>query len=282
MRSEKYFILSLKSPCLKKYKLNTMQSFHLVKFVKSKIVNRYIDYHRLTGKTVIHFIHIGKTAGTAIRVAFAEESAVSGNVLPQKDKLFLMHGHGFKFTAAGDREKVFFVVRNPLERFVSGFYSRMREGKPKNYNPWNAAEKEAFTNFSTPNELGEALSSSNVGKQEAAKAALNGIGHVNTSYWDWFQDPEHLKKNSHKILKVLRQEQLNEDFEAFCREFDLSISGLPSDNIKSHRTPDKYPKGLSKEATVNLKKWYNKEYHFLECLYEMGFLDSSYISKIRQ
>ena len=70
----------------------------------------------------VHFLHIGKTGGTAIKAALkAYPPAVTLHV----------HPHRFALADVPRGERVFFFVRDPLSRFVSAFHSRKRRGLPR-------------------------------------------------------------------------------------------------------------------------------------------------------
>ncbi len=68
----------------------------------------------------IHFIHIGKTGGTAVKYALQDYNAT---VLGCRYEIIL-HNHNFKLKDIPIGEKFFFFVREPIDRFISGFYSR--------------------------------------------------------------------------------------------------------------------------------------------------------------
>ena len=55
-------------------------------------------------------------------------------------------------TCRGARKAVF-ALRDPLTRFISGFYSGLRKGAPRYDIGWSKGEKRAFSWFSTPQEL---------------------------------------------------------------------------------------------------------------------------------
>ena len=50
-----------------------------------------------------------------------------------------------------------FPLRDPVTRFVSGFYSRLRRGRTAVLHPAHEAERKAFEWFPTPQELADAL-----------------------------------------------------------------------------------------------------------------------------
>ena len=185
-----------------------------------------------------------------------------------------MNGHGFTFSDLKKDELVFFVVRDPVSRFVSSFYSRKREGKPKNYNPWSDIERVSFGLFDTPNALAEALSSNDEDVKQAALKAMRGINHVKNHYWDWFKDEETLRNGSDKILYIMRQEYLTEDFDKFCNKFKLKLKPLPIDPVKSHRNPLSSDSSISQKGLENLRRWYSSDFQFIEILREQMLIEN--------
>ena len=131
--------------------------------------------YRIQGKRVLHFLHLGKTGGTAVKHALIQAP-------PGKKYVLYLHSHNVKLKDIAKGEGVFFCVRDPLSRFISGFYSRQRQGQPRHFTPWSTEEKIAFEYFSTPNQLGKALSSQDPELKQRAQNAMNNIQHVNNSY----------------------------------------------------------------------------------------------------
>lgn len=231
-----------------------------------------IKLHLLLGKEIIHFIHIGKAGGTSVKSAFKRKITFHGRFI------IIMQGHVFKLDNTKDGEKVFFVVRDPIARYISGFYSRYRMGRPRNNNPWREDEKIAFTNFETPGILAEALSSRNSDIRQKANSAMNNIGHVNTRYWDWLKDKEYLQSRVEDIVFVLCQENLAADFSKFKSLLGLeAVSDLPSDDIATHKTPEEFDKKLSLVAIENLQEWYKEDYECLFLLSQSEKLSYNYI-----
>lgn len=235
-------------------------------------ISLLIAFNKMRGKKPIHFLHIGKTAGTAIKNSFgSKEFCVYGK------HLFIFHGHTIGLSEIPNKESVFFIVRDPISRFVSGFYSRYRMGMPRTYNPWKNGEEEAFKEFSNPNSLAEALSCNDGDKRKHASEAMRSIGHVKTSYYDWFQSPETLKSNIDRIQFVAVQEDLNAEFERLKCFFNLPDSiRLPKDDIRSHKNPISFNRELSLIATENLRNHYKSEYEFLNILYEYNLINKKY------
>jgi hypothetical protein len=209
-------------------------------------------------KKIVHFLHIGKTGGTVIRDAL-EKYASKGNYRLE------FHNHGFHFDNVKKGERAVFFLRDPISRFVSGFYSRQRMGRPRYNVPWRPEEEKAFGRFHTANELAEAISNKDSETKRAAKEAMNNITHVRNSFWNWFRNKRYFLNKKDAILFVGTQENLNDDFEKL-----KDILGLPKkiklskDEIRAHKNPAHVNKQLSQKAKRNLKKWYNKDYEFIQ------------------
>lgn len=224
------------------------------RFFKEKL--RYA-LAKLRGKHCVHFLHIGKTGGTAIKEALKRTS-------PGEPFVVFMHPHRVRLRDIPRGEGVFFVVRDPAKRFVSGFYSRKRQGRPRYFDPWSAGEKKAFSFFGTPNELAEALYSEDESLREKALFAMSAIRHVNSSYWDWFESPEYFLSRKDDIFFIGRQENLTQDFEILKLELSLPPqTTLPRESVRLHETPKEFDTRLSEKAMENLKQWYKRDYEFL-------------------
>ena len=210
-----------------------------------------------------HFLHIGKTGGTALKHAIesAPTSVVSG---------IRLHNHGVTLAMIPDGERVFFTIRDPIDRFLSSFFSRWREGKPRYNVPWTADERIAFGRFDTPNKLALALSSGDKEERTAAEHAMRSIGHIKSSYWDWFVDEAYFDHRAADIAFIARQEHLNDDFDTLKRMLGLPTSlRLPKDDISAHRNPRNADRRLDPIANRNLAAWYARDYAFLKICQEM-------------
>ena len=212
---------------------------------------------RARGQVPLHFLHVGKTGGSAIK------HALRGRRDQGPYRLFL-HGHRMGLKNVWPGERVFFCVRDPIARFVSGFFSRQRMGRPKNDIPWNEPEAVAFERFSTPDELAEALGSSKPSRRAEAEQAMNGIQHVNSHMWEWFGDEALFHARRESLLWIGFQESLSEDFKRLRQLLQLpDEASLPSDDLRAHRNPQRLGRGLSEAAEANLRSWYAADYRLL-------------------
>ena len=224
---------------------------------------------KLQNKDIVHFFHIGKTGGSSVKYALKLKNAP----LINNEYIIFGHSHTFTLKDTYPGEKIFFFVRDPIDRFISGFYSRKRKGAPRIYVEWSPEEKQAFETFDTPNELAVSLSSVNEDLREKAIKAMNSIGHVRTSLWNWFINDDNFNRRLNDIIFVGTQKNLNKDFERLKKLLYLSDEYiLPKDNIKAHKNPDDVDKDLSDKAYKNLKDWYSEDYRFLNLLHDKGLL----------
>lgn len=218
--------------------------------------NQSHEEHR-SSKQVLHFLHIGKTGGTAIKFALSGISEL-------QDYDLKLHRHRVRLRNIPEGEKVMFFVRDPIDRFISGFYSRQRQGAPRYSNPWSPAEEVAFSQFPTVNELAVALSSPDATTKEAAVEAMKSIGHVRSSYWDWFDNEEYLLSRLSDIFFIGFQERIPADFELLRHKIALPPEAqLPTDDTAAHRSPKGLDRHLDSLAIENLREWYCRDYSFV-------------------
>lgn len=217
-----------------------------------------LERYRRSGESLVHFLHIGKTGGTAVKEALAQHTTSGKHVLA-------LHLHNYKLRDVPSGEKVVFFLRDPISRFVSGFLNQQRQGLPRYFSAWTKEEGHAFSRFSSPNELALALSSLDLEQRTAAEAAMRAIKHVRSSVWDWFADPAYFTSRASDILFIGFQERLDDDFEHLKSILGLPGSiRLPGKETESHRTPGVANKHLDDDAKSNLHRWYAADYAFLD------------------
>ena len=210
-------------------------------------------------KRVLHFVHIGKTGGTALIDTLSRAHRTS----PQYRIFF--HPHHFTLHDVPAGEGAIFFLRDPITRFVSGFYGRQRQDYPRYNSPWRPGEKIAFEQFSAPQELALALSSEDPVEKNNAVQAMHNIAHVNTHYSFWLGSMADLERRADDIFFVGFQEQFNNHFEELRVSLQLPDSvSLPNDQVRSHRNPDGLDRSLNEQATKNLRDWYAEDYQYYE------------------
>ncbi len=120
----------------------------------------------------------------------------------------------------------FFCVRDPIDKYVSGFLSRKRQGQPRTSFPGTRTRAEAFARFDSPDALAVSLSAGGT-EQQDAEAAMRAIRQLRRSYWDWFRDPEYFKSRADHIVWVGRQESL--DLKPLAAALGVESLELPTD-----------------------------------------------------
>ena len=214
--------------------------------------------HRIQGKQPVHFLHIGKTGGSAVK------HALRPCLVSDRYAIYL-HGHDCRLRDIPARERVFFFLRDPVSRFVSGYYSRQRRGRPCHFSPWSSGERAAFGYFDTANQLAVSLSSRAGNRRERARWAMSTIAHVRTSFWDWFESEEYFQSRRSDVLLIGFQETLSRDFEVLKSRLGLPGSvALPEDDSQAHRNPKDIDVTLEETAVANLRRWYAEDYRFIE------------------
>lgn len=219
---------------------------------------------RAQGKRFVHLLHIGKTGGSAVK------HALSGHLV-SRDQVIYLHPHDVTLADVPAGDGVIFFLREPVSRFLSGFYSRQRQGKPRYHAPWSPEEKLAFERFATPNELAVALSSTDDDERAAAGRAMADIAHVRDGYAKWLLSEEYLRSRADDLLLIGFQEELARDFELLKSKLELPAGiALPDDDVLAHRNPDNLDTKLEATATENIKRWYEEDDRFIRVCQELN------------
>jgi len=219
------------------------------------------DKHKDLFERPFGFIHIGKTGGSAIKVAIRRHFELTG----QKNVSTL--GHGARLEEILENKiklKLCFVVRDPVSRFVSAFNSRLRGGR-YGVGQWTPREEKLFMRFATPNDLAEALSSSDGTLRIKAGKAMGAIGHLRRDLVYHLGSVEILEAAKDQIAFIGDQRSLDDDFARFKQIVGLrSDIELPKDQTDAHRAPETMSKNLSQSGTQNIQKHYRRDYPILE------------------
>jgi hypothetical protein len=219
----------------------------------------------------LHFLHIGKTGGSAIKDAlrsnrFAYWKEETAHEVPETPfGRIQLHRHSFRLEHLPPEDFVFFFLRDPVKRFVSGFESRRTRGQPRYYFEWKPSEKVAFEHFHSPQQLAIALTSSDDeerGKAEHAMRSIRHLGHMQRQ----LARPRELRKRLDQVVYIGRQETLAEDWRALKALLELPEDlELPTDPVRAHRREGGAPGAeLDERAVRALREWYARDYRLLE------------------
>lgn len=211
----------------------------------------------------IHFLHIGKNAGTQIKSLCDQLNTLQGRSSAGFREL-IKHGHSTVLAALPDGADYFFSIREPVSRFKSGFYSRKRKGQPRLYVEWTQHEEAAFLEFPEANDLAESLFEGGA-LGAAAFRAIKSIRHTAQNQSDWFCMRGNFLRANPPVW-IIRQEHFAADFEVFLGRagFDIDIGKLTiSSNPKTaHAFDYNGVPGLSGKAVENLRIWYAQDFQF--------------------
>ena len=84
-----------------------------------------VPFYRLMGKKIVHFIHIPKTGGTSLKIAFMSFGRKT------KSHYICLHGHGYRISDIPRKDMGIVIVRDEADRLQSAY--RQRKWKAENY-----------------------------------------------------------------------------------------------------------------------------------------------------
>ncbi|HEU4448621.1 MAG TPA: sulfotransferase family 2 domain-containing protein [Gaiellaceae bacterium] len=213
----------------------------------------------------VHFIHVSKTGGTALRYALRQARTNAEGKLSSPYGPVWAYRHKFRFCDVPKGDKAVFALRDPASRFVSGFYSRLRKGAPRHMREWSEEERRSFEWFRTPQALADALAEPPGETRERAEFALRSIGHLRRPMSFWTGTPSYLRRHLDRVLYVARQETLDDDWERLKELLGLPPEQmLPRDELTAHRTTYTDDRELSEAGKRALRAWYADDYEVLE------------------
>lgn len=229
---------------------------------------------------VFRFIHVAKNGGTAL------EEWLENNDL----QCLLMKGSfehvdmQVEFPTRSKGTCYLTMVRDPVERWISGFLSRWRQGCPSHCSNWTKAEEKVFQMFQTPNQLAEAFSSPDPQLRNAADMAHSTIHHLYRGYATYFPYGKIMLR--HLLFAGLI---CNLETDAFAM---LRAIGVPDESLlgvspikRVHQNPVSYQDlqtGLSAQALRNIQRKVKDDYDVLKLMVEENIIESQNISSICQ
>ena len=207
----------------------------------------------------ICMLHIGKTGGSYLRSILKHNEARW--TLPLH---LLGHGATLKGTAKrfGADRQLAFVVRDPLVRFSSAFYSRQRQGRPTYQSQWSAEEAAAFLWFETAEELALALASKNEREKSAALFAFNAIQHLKGDLRHYLGGVETLLAARDNIAVCVDLPDLDAHLPKIMACLGVPDYVMPP-NPETHNSPNQIP-NLSPRAEAALRAHWAEEFELYE------------------
>ena len=216
-------------------------------------------------RRTVHFLHIGKNAGTKVSEIIRTINAQTGQVRVIK------HSHHVSLGDIPETDAYFFSIRNPIKRFFSGFYSRKRKGMPRFFADWSAHEERAFGAFAHANDLAEALfEDSEQGR--LAVASVRSIAHLSANQVDWFTKNGFFLELRPPIW-IIRQENFDQDLATFVARLNVDVDlGTDEEQSRAHGNDYSEVPELSDKAIANLQRWYSQDIAFYD--HCAGWLDA--------
>ena len=204
----------------------------------------------------LFFIHVGKSGGTYLGTALRALAKRA-----EIDIEFTSHqGRITDILRKNPGCKVIFGVRDPLQIFVSGFYSRQRKGAPRYHAEWSEKEATAFATFATANDLAEALSADDPALRRSATDAMQAIKHVRKNLRGYLQGPVFLRQNKDRIFFIFDQASLDDDLRVIYQVYGLKMQGWIKNNQElRHKNPSGIDRHLSRLARQNLVEHYKTD-----------------------
>jgi len=212
----------------------------------------------------VHFIHVGKCGGTALRFAVRQAQEETGPIESPWGPLSAEPGHKVTLADVPNGDKAVLAFRDPVSRFVSGFYSRLRKGRPRHFREWSDDERKAFGWFETPEALADALGDG-WRQRRRAERAMRSIRQLRRPMTQWAGRPAFFRENLDKVLYVARLETLDEDWERLKELLDIPRDvPLPQDDRGAHRTSYPRDTAISERGREALARWYAEDYELIE------------------
>jgi hypothetical protein len=207
----------------------------------------------------LHFLHVGKTGGSALKYALRDAGWPDTPFGP-----LVEHPHRRRWNELPPDEPVFFFVRDPIDRFLSGFTARQRRGAPRYHFRWTEAESEAFSRFSSAQELATSLESPDPDTARAAHRAMRRIRHLRSQSWT-VGGPADLRPRLDRVVYIGRQETLDADWQNLQRILEVpDYIELPRDPVTANRTGDWSRDQIDDRARAALRRYYDKDYRLLD------------------
>jgi len=226
-------------------------------------------------KSKLLLLHVGKTGGTFLRNYINKYNIIF--IKPIRHKGRIRDGN------------YILGIRCPIERAVSGFFSRYRCMLDSHkWERYKLTKKEIkifeYYNktYDSFNDMCEDLYSSNKDKEVKAQNIFNCVTHLFMDINFYVEGIEHLKSNINKIIYVLCTETLESDFKKLLNDYNTEF--FNTKEIYKHSSLKIFDnkKKLSDKARINIIKWYKKDYEIIELLYFHKKISSDYYNYINR
>jgi len=152
------------------------------------------------------FMHIPKTGGTGVN-AFGKSLVERGHRFP------CIFGHGWTVQEILEnfpKIQINFILRDPLSKMISGFNSRIRQGRPTYNSIWTPGEASAFTLFPSVRNFFDAILADDEFNKSAVAYTMRRVRHLHWNYGFYFKNLETIRANQSSFRLIGTMETLNE------------------------------------------------------------------------
>ena len=212
------------------------------------------------------FLHLGKTGGTTFINYTSHYRPLIEHVRHKKVSLKRVCGH----------HCAVIFVRDPIDRWISGYYSRYRRGCPQYCSNWTQCETKYFEQYPSVGALAEALGdNSNSSEIYHAQQMVNCIGHLWLNFAFYLKG---LETGYTKIGYVGLTDNLTTEFQHFTKKFNMTqISNHSFERFHTNHVNKTHV--LSEKGRLNLIQFLAKDYYYMDVLWKKGLLKEPLIPK---
>lgn len=220
------------------------------------------------------FLHIPKTGGSGVNT-FGRSLQERGFKSP------CVFSHGWKIEEILNHFpniKISFVLRDPLSRMISGFNSRIRQGRPTYNNLWTPAEAAAFSLFPSVGKLLDAILAEDEFSKSAVRYTMRHVTHLRWNYSFYFKNLDTVRSNRSSFEIIGSMNRMDEFINSYT-----ALSGAPESTAaelyeKRHEAKVRSEDSLerySPEDVSRLKGFIDKDYRIYNELLSIANLSPS-------
>lgn len=205
------------------------------------------------------FLHIPKTGGSSVDAALTRIAKAGGR--PPVRFPHMVGLEAAETLCPGARFAL--ILRDPLERIVSAFNSRLRQGRPRAEIVWRPAEAPAFAHYRSADRFLRGLLSDDPFDMSMAAYAFAHIGHLKRGYAHYFGDAEAAAARADRFALIGELTEMERFYERLLTLSGAAQDLLPALSPAVHQAPPTQANALAKltpEEQAKLRARFASEY----------------------